>query len=84
MFYGLNALKLPIALWMPAIPGAGIINLLAYTKGGNPPKKWFSPLKGQIFKPSLKNRLAVSYIISMGRLLGIKWPLPEYIAYGNA
>jgi len=84
MFYGLNALKLPIALWMPAIPGAGIINLLAYTKGGNTPEKWFSPLNSQAFKTSLKNRLAIRYIINMGRLLGVKWPLPEYVAYDNA
>ena len=84
MLYSLNALKLPIALWMPAIPGAGLINLLAYTKGGNTPEKWFSPLDSQAFKASLKNRLAIRYIINMGRLAGIKWPLPECIAYDNA
>lgn len=84
IFHGLNALKLPIALWLPSIPGAGLINLLAYTKGGNIPVKWFSPLSNERFRASLKSRLAQRYILSLGRLASVRWPLPEYIPYDDS
>jgi hypothetical protein len=84
VFDVLGALHLPIAMWMPAMPGAGPLNLLAYTKGGNIPAKWFSPLESNSFKPSIKNRLAVSFILRMGRLAGVTWPRPEYVAYDEA
>ncbi|MFC1993434.1 hypothetical protein ACFLV3_06510 [Chloroflexota bacterium] len=84
MLNALSALNLPIAIWMPAMPGAGPLNLLAYTKGGNTPTKWFSPLESSGFRPSLTSRLATSYIVLMGRLVGVKWPQPEYVAYDEA
>lgn len=84
IFNTLGALNLPIAIWMPAMPGAGPLNLLAYTKGGNTPQKWFSPLESAGFRPSIKSRLATSFIIRTGKLSGIKWPQPEYVAYEEA
>lgn len=84
MFEALGALDLPVGMWMPAIPGAGVLNLLAYTKGGNVPSRWFTPLKNAGFRPSLMNRIATGFIICMGRLAGVKWPRPEYAAYDEA
>jgi hypothetical protein len=81
---GLNASRLPIAMWMPTIPGAGLINLLAYTKGGSTPARWFSPIDSQSPRASPKSRLAHSYILTMGRLAGVRWPSPEYVAYDDA
>jgi len=80
---GLEATSLPIALWMPSMPGAGILNLLAYTKFGNPPVKWFSPLREPESKSSLKDRLATRYIRSMSYLAGYRWPHPEHVPYDN-
>ena len=80
----IGALEMPIALWMPAMPGVGPINLLCYSKGGNVPVKWFSPLEKSGFRPSFKNRVITRLIISLAASAGAKWPKPEYIAYDNA
>jgi hypothetical protein len=58
--------------------------LLAYTKGGKTPVKWFSPVASRDIKPSLKSRLGTNYIVYAGRVLGAKWPGPEYIALNGA
>lgn len=84
LFDAIGALELPIALWMPAMPGVGPLNLLSYTKGGNVPQKWFSPLERTGFKPSLKNRMTTRLIISLARAAGVEWPQPEYVTYDDA
>jgi hypothetical protein len=84
LFDAMGALGLPIALWMPAMPGVGPLNLLSYTKGGNIPRKWFSPLERSGFQPSLKNRITTRLIIYLARAAGVEWPEPEYVDYDNA
>ncbi len=77
-------LELPFGLWLPIMLGAGPLLLLAYTKAGKPPVKWFSPVEKKGFKPSLKSRMGNNYIVYMGRLLGKKWPGPEYVSLDDA
>ncbi len=79
-----DASSLPIAMWMPAMYGAGPLNLLAYTKGGNPPRKWFSPLESEALSPSIKDRMAVTFFHLLGWVAGVRWPRPEYAAYDDA
>jgi len=79
-----GALDMPIALWMPAMPGVGPMNLLCYSKGGIVTEKWFSPLEKNGFKPSFKNRVLTQMIISIAAFSGVKWPKPEYVSYDNA
>ncbi len=84
IFDAMDALELPIALWMPAMPGVGPINLLCYSKNGNVPLKWFSPLEKSGFKPSFRNRAITRLIITLAAVTGVKWPKPEYVSYDNA
>jgi hypothetical protein len=76
--------SIPIAIWLPVMPGFGPIALLTYTKAGKRPNKWFSPVESKEIKPSLKNRMATNYIVNVGRILGMKWPSPEYICFDDA
>jgi len=80
MLDGLAALDFPFALWLPILPGSGPAVLLAFTKGGKVPVKWFSPVASRDIKPSLKSKLGTNYIVYAGRVLGAKWPGPEYVA----
>jgi hypothetical protein len=81
---GLGALDHPFGLWLPILPGGGPAALLAFTKGGKTPAKWFSPVASRDIKPSLKSRAGTSYIVHVGRMLGAKWPSPEYVAFEDA
>ncbi|MGA7743275.1 MAG: hypothetical protein ABSF35_24025 [Polyangia bacterium] len=74
----------PVALWYPIMPGAGPMALLAYHKAGKTPLKWFSPVEKKGFRPSLRNRMGTSYLVYMGRLLGAKWPGPDYVPLADA
>jgi len=84
MFDAYDTSDIPIAIWLPIMPGYGPVALLTYTKAGKPPIKWFSPVESRDFKPSLKNRMGTNYIVNVGRLLGAKWPSPEYICFEDA
>jgi len=79
-----NALGYPLGMWLPILPGAGPVALLAYAKAGIPPLKWFSPVDRKGLKPSLKHRLGTNYIVHAGRLHGNKFPSPQYVAPGEA
>jgi len=83
MLIGLDAIDLPIALWMPSMPGAGLLNLLTYSKLGNPPARWFSPIDREEIKSSLRDSLANMYIRVRGLTAGFKWPYPEFVSYDN-
>lgn len=79
-----NVLNLPVALWVPIMPGAGPVSILSYAKTGKTPVRWFSPVEKKGFKPSLKNRMGTNYIVFMGRVFGANLPAPEYIALDDA
>ena len=74
----------PLILWMPIMPGAGPIALLAYAKGGVVPERWFSPVSNRKFKPSLKSRLGTYVVVQAGRRAGLPLPRPEYVALTDA
>lgn len=79
-----DSLDFPIAMWLPIMPGAGPVALLAYAKGGIKLTKWFSPVEKRGLKPSLKNRMGTGYVIHAGRIFGAKLPGPEYVALDDA
>jgi len=79
-----SCLGLPIGLWHNIMPGSGPAMVLTYTKGGKIPVKWFSPVERGVIKPALKHLLATVYIVNVGRLLGAKWPAPEYVPLNEA
>jgi len=74
----------PYGIWLPIMPGAGPIVLLAYTKCGFAPTKWFSPLTLQDMRPSVKSRVGTRGLLAAGRLFGARWPPPEYVAPDDA
>ena len=78
-------LNVPTAIWRGILPdGSGLNGILYHSRFGNLPKKWFTPITKQDFKPSLKNRLATQYIIGMGRLVGAPIPWPEPVPLDQA
>ena len=79
-FDAYDALGVPHAFSLPILPGGGPTNLLMQAKVGKTPVRWFSPVDKRSFKPSLKSRLGNNYIVYMGRVLGAKFPGPEYVS----
>ncbi len=78
-------LNVPTAIWRGILPdGSGLNSILYHSCFGNFPKKWFTPITNQDFKPSLKNRLATQYIIGIGRLVGAPIPWPEPVPLDQA
>jgi hypothetical protein len=68
-----------LAFWLPSLPSiSGIINLLISIKLRRPPTKWFSHLDSRIVNQSLKNRLAIEYIVWCCRVYGLSIPRPEF------
>lgn len=75
-----NALNIPLALLKPVLPSAaGINNVLRFWKVGKPVSKWFSPVTEKEVRASLRDRLAMRYIIYGSRIWGAKLVYPEYI-----
>ncbi len=78
-------LDIPTAIWRGILPDeSGLSSILYRHRYGNLPKKWFSPITNQNFKPALKNRFATQYIIRMGRLFGVPIPWPEPVHLDQA
>lgn len=78
-------IDIPTAFWYGILPDqTGINNNLRHALSGRVAKKWFSPITKQDYKPSLKNRLATQYIITMARLLGVPIPMPEPVPLDRA
>jgi len=75
-----DALDIPHAICFQTLPGCGPIRLLEHAKVGKIPVKWFAPLDRRSFKPSLRSRLGNDYIVYMGRLMGAKFPKPEWVS----
>lgn len=80
-----SALEFPIGIWKPILPaGAGISNILRQWKVGKPASRWFSPVSEGQVQSSLRDRLAMKYIIYGGRLWGAKLPRPEHVGMEEA
>jgi len=79
-----DALGMPVGMWLPIMPGAGPVALLAYAKAGIIPEKWFSPVAESDFGPALRNRLGTLYIVHAARLFGTKVPRPEHVTLTDA
>ena len=75
----------PTAFWYGILPDqTGINNNLRHALSGRVAQKWFFPITQQDYKPSLKNRLATQYIITMAKLLGVPIPMPEPVPLDQA
>lgn len=80
-----NALDVPMGLWKPILPSSGgISHLLRYWKMGKPIARWFSPVNESQVQASLRDRLAMRYIIYGSRLWGAKLAKPEYVSLQDA
>jgi hypothetical protein len=75
---------IPYALWYAINPGFGPFLLLAFSKAGKPPSKWFSPLGKKSSMRLLRHKLLTQYIVYCGRLFRAKWPKPEYVNFDDA
>jgi len=83
----LNALKTldgPHILWAPLAPGFGPLEILACAKMGKTPEKWFTPVRGKTFRPTLLSRVATQYIVIAGNLFGAGLPGPEVVPLEEA
>lgn len=83
--YAHGLLNVPTAIWRGILPDeSGFSSILYRYRSGNLPKKWFTPITKQNFKPSLKNHLATKYILGMGHLMGVPIPWPEPVHLDQA
>ena len=76
--------RVPLAMWIPILPGCGPAWLLSLTKGDCTPVRWFSPVEKAGIQPSLRSRMGNNYIVHAGRAFGAKLPIPEYVAPSDA
>jgi len=80
-----EALESPVGMWLPLLPSsAGISGLLHHWQAGNPVLRWFSQVNEKEVQASLRDRLAVRYIIYGGRLWGAQLPYPENVGLDQA
>jgi hypothetical protein len=80
-----DALGSPFGMWLPLLPSsAGISGLLHNWQAGNPALKWFSQVNEKEVQASLRDRLAMRYIIYGGRLWGAQLPYPENVGLNQA
>jgi hypothetical protein len=78
-------LEAPFAIWRGPLPDpTGVGNVLRAVHYGGTPVRWFSPVVGEEFTPTLKNRMANAYIIRMARLCGVPCPWPEPLPLDQA
>lgn len=69
----------PHALWRGPLPSAaGINSALRLARMGNPPERWFSPLRAAELGGPLV-RTSTPAIVTAARLLGSKIPRPELV-----
>ena len=80
-----GALDVPFGLWRGTLPDpTGVGNVLRAVPYGGTPERWFSPIVGEEFRSSFKNRLANAYIVRMARLCGAPCPWPEPVPLDRA
>jgi hypothetical protein len=84
MLGAVDALHAPLALWWPTFPGGGPKQLIALTKAGNVPVRWFSQTGKAGSGSRLEDRLRTDFIVYSGRLYGARWPRPEYTPLDRA
>lgn len=81
----INGADFPLGSWKPILPGgSGIGNVLRQWKVGKPVTRWFSPVDEKQVRASLRDRLAMKYIMWGSRLWGAKLPKPEYVGLEKA
>lgn len=74
----------PLAIWRGLLPsGAGINNVLFASYYGQPPVKWFSPVRAFESKQA-KYTLATYYFCALARVYGARIPFPEYVPFEEA
>lgn len=80
-----NVSDAPVILWFPILPGnAGIMNIFRQAKIGHTPVRWFSQVNERNIQPPFKDRMAVRFVSSAGRLFGTTLPKPEYLDLDQA
>ena len=80
-----NATDFPMVLWLAEFPSeAGVGALIQQAKIGNPAIKWFSPVKPEIVRASVKDKLATNFIIFTGRIWGTNLVKPQHVSLENA
>lgn len=73
-----DVLGLPTAYWRGILPGlAGLRGVLRSFILGNPPRRWFSPIRNGDVNQPLKHRLGTAAIVLLGRAFGQPVPAPE-------
>lgn len=74
-----NLSNVPHVLFLSVFPyGAGMDNMLKYSKFGIYPVKWISLLDERNLV-TLRSKLGVAYIFFISKMLGAKFPIPEFI-----
>ena len=70
----------PALVWYPAPPTlSGIGNVLALTKAGNTPERWFYPTAIGEQPESAKARALLAVTVASGRLGGARIPIPRHV-----
>ncbi|MBN1367988.1 MAG: hypothetical protein JW967_08680 [Dehalococcoidales bacterium] len=70
----------PMGIYKPILPASsGISNVLLWWKVGHPPLRWFTPVNEKQVRASLRDRLALRYIIYGSTLWGARLARPEYV-----
>ena len=70
----------PSLVWYPAPPTlSGIGNVLALTKAGNTPERWFYPMPIGEQPESAKARVLVAVTVASSRLGGARVPYPRHL-----
>ncbi len=76
--------EMPIGLYFPIPPAAsGFFHLLAHSKTGNPPKKWFTHVDIKSIDSSIANKFAVEFVYKMAGIYGVELPKPEFVYLQN-
>jgi hypothetical protein len=78
-------LNVPAAIWLGVLPdGSGLAGILRALSFEKETARWFSPVVSQDSRSALKHRLAMWYVITMGRLYGAFIPWPELVRLDQA
>lgn len=78
-------LDAPLAMWRSMLPGtSGINNVLHGVRIGNVPCRWFTPVSPRDLRPSLRCRVAMAYVVQVGRACGVPIPRPEPVRLDEA
>jgi len=80
-----DVLDFPLAIWKPVLPAvSGICQVLDFWIMGKPVVRWFSPVDESQVGASLRDKLALRYIIYGGRLWGARLAKPEHVGLARA